>query len=197
MQVETFEISEIVDEIPEDTAECQRLIAELGIEAPQGKFYASTDGAQDKGFPYRKMTAQEKVVYSILCPSHCELVSYSDGPIPLRVLQVAAYANECGPQEGLCVIWYPNNADVKDPILLWKEKTGSYSYSYYILARWGEILENFNLLTKQAKEMWLATEEVKIRKIAHEANHILDNLPARFQAGLTNGSIPNATAYFD
>ena len=50
---------------------------------------------------------------------------------------------------GTLRVWAADNSDVKDPVLV-LETGSNYSYQYYILARWGEVLESFQKLKVQA-----------------------------------------------
>lgn len=84
MLVETFELEEVAEQPPELEAEAVALIEKLGL-----------DGQQTR-IPYRKMTEEETFVYGILCPMRTPLKKYKEGPIPLRVLQVAAHATDVG-----------------------------------------------------------------------------------------------------
>ncbi len=91
MLVETFEAIETdAGGEVECDAEAIALIEELGLEG-QRKLINKTGDAPARN-PYRKMSIQERFAFRALMPKHVALDKYSDGPIPLRVLQVAAHA---------------------------------------------------------------------------------------------------------
>ena len=143
MIVETFEIEGLLTETDEERAAREDLILEAGLE---GQVALGSDA-----IPYRKMTKREDLVYSVLCPNNCSVESYSDGAIPLRVLQVIGHARTL-PFDSLRV-WYPDSADVKDPVLVGQVGPDYGDRSLYILARWGEELESLDTLARQAAEI--------------------------------------------
>lgn len=161
MQVETYEIQELTTngeiENPEDT---KALVESLGLTGQQ-QFFNGNSGSVAV-FPYRKITANERLVYKTICSKECKLEDYSDAMIPLRVLQVAAHAKafeleSSGVFLGHLEVWYCPNGDVKDPVLVGVKNTknswGGTDSAYYLLARWGEVLESFSDLSKIALQM--------------------------------------------
>lgn len=148
MLVETFECEETATESPEMCAEAQELIDSLGLTGQK----AMTAPATERRIPYRLMTADEKFVYSQLCPLSTALSGYKQSPIPLRVLQVAAHAKQSGFFEKL-VVWDRASVASKDPVLVGYE-VDRYDAEPYILARWGEHLEEWPALVKQAIATW-------------------------------------------
>src|SRR5690606_31479142 len=97
MQVETYEVNETLSDgtveqmsDPESLA----LIEQLGLRGQEtllGKREAGDDVAVVR-CPYRRMSAEEQNVFAVVCPQVTSLEEYASGPIPLRVLQVAAHA---------------------------------------------------------------------------------------------------------
>jgi hypothetical protein len=142
MLVETFEVTETgADGKPECDKEALAIIEKLGLKGQQTLIAPNQEGAR---CPYRKMTAEEFFVYSILCPQKTELTNYSDESIPLRVLQVAAHAVTLEKFTTL-EVWHPENADIKDPVLV--GIVGKYSdREHFILARWGATLDSLETL---------------------------------------------------
>lgn len=144
MQVESFAVEEVVNARIEDVACARELARQLGLEG-QERFYEEGKPVN----PYRKATAKELLVYRTLFTQKTELERYSDGPVPLRVLQIAAHAKEvlgC-----TLIVLHPSNADIKDPVLIgevgdWRDK------KTYLLARWGDALEEFSVLAGYAVE---------------------------------------------
>jgi len=171
MIVETFEVEESKDEmalLAADSEACE-LIEKLNLVGQLGL----TDTETVTRFPYRKLTKEEGLVYGLLCPKRTAIEAYRDGIIPLRVLQVAAHANETGYLDSL-IVWHPENADIKDPLLIGTKKvvTGPASYQYdteqYLLARWGTELPSFDELKKLAKKMWINSTKLKLATVQRE-----------------------------
>ncbi len=151
MQVETYEVPEVdCDGEVENDQEAIALIESLG-RAGQKKLLNKTSG-KTEWIPYPKMMAEEKFVYKLILPRVEPIDQYSDGPIPLRILQVAAHAKSL--YSGIQV-WCPENADMPDPLLVgWN---GQYDWSpneLFILARWGEVLEPFAKLISKAAALF-------------------------------------------
>jgi hypothetical protein len=155
MLIETFEVTELNDKLELDnTEDSQKLVDSLEL-AGQKKFFNKQDDKPVSVFPYRKMTSEEAHVYSTLCSQHTTIKEYSDGIIPLRVLEIAAFVNETGFIDEL-EVWHPANGDIKDPVLVGKKKVpGKYGETteLYILARWGIVLQPFVELAKYAKDI--------------------------------------------
>src|SRR3990167_5502989 len=120
MQVETFECQEVVEQTPEVTEEAQILITKLGL-IGQDTFYRSKTEDGPGMCPYRLMTREEQAVYRALCPRTVDLQKYESGPIPMRILQVAAHATELN--LGKLSVWCPQDAHDPDPILVAQGET--------------------------------------------------------------------------
>lgn len=174
MQIETYEVTEQTTEmLTEDKEQAIKLIESLGLEG-QEKFVKGSDEGNKNLFPYRKMTRQERNVYSILCPRQSDLKSYHDSPIPVRIMQVAAHAMSFDFFRKL-VVWYPDNADVKDPVLVgeyWKG-TSDWQKEVYILARWGEVLEPLSECIKKAAQIHAAKMRLELTRMKSAAESAL------------------------
>jgi len=160
MQVETYEIEEVVDETTEMTDEALRLIGVLGLKGQESLTTKKEDTTCR--IPYRKMNRTEHAVYQVLCPTTFSPEEYSECPIPVRVLQVFEHA------KGLDFftkfkIWAAEG-QVKDPVLVAYD-SDSYSAEPYILARWGEILDEMPALINKASKRWKDTCVVKLKDI--------------------------------
>ena len=139
MQVETFEVLEMNEKGEvESLEECLALAKELDLQGQVDVLQPSEDKPLN---PYRKMLMEEKTVYEAICSKKCDVGEYRDGPIPLRVLQVYQHALSLDMFETIRV-WYCPNADIEDPVLVATAEKGR-TTSYFILARWGEVLEPF------------------------------------------------------
>lgn len=165
MQVETFEVTEIDSEgQPECEAEALALIEQLGL-AGQKKLVSKSDAGDAVRCPYRKMTLDERHVYNAICPKVTKLKDFADSPIPVRVLQVASHAKDIFDE---IFVWSATDADIKDPVLVGRNSPTSYSHEYFILARWGEVLEPFDKLLKMAADMCRAKRKTALQKALSE-----------------------------
>lgn len=179
MIIETFEIEESTDEMALMAADSEGidLIKKLGLSG-QDRF---VNGDTATRFPYRKMTKEEGLVYGLLCPQKTTVENYSEGIIPLRVLQVISHAGDLEFFDAMN-IWHPENADIKDPVLVGskKVKTGPGEYSYntelYILARWGDMLPSFEELRDLAKKMWCGNTKAKLIAIKREVETAIGSI---------------------
>jgi len=200
MQVETFEELEQVTDVDgtvsiEDSEAALALINQLGLEGQQRLQTPSDGGKTTERMPYRQMSKVELDVYQVICPSKVKLSDYSAGPIPLRVLQVAAHAD--GMFEEL-EVWSTSSPVVKDPILV-GVRTGpgrSWDKRRFLLARWGAELAPFGeLLTKAAKvlrEKYRATA-MKGKRQIEVYLETLDSTADETLVGLSEPSIYNVS----
>lgn len=158
MNVETYEVisvdeqhGNVINELVSE--EALALIESLDL-AGQRKLVEERQAGDESVIvraPYRKMSAEEMAVFSAILPRQVPLAKYSDGPVPLRVLQIAAHAKDL--YENL-VVWCPANADDPDPLLVGVNGYSSWSKTAretFILARWGEILEPLDALRDKAR----------------------------------------------
>lgn len=155
MLVETFECEETKSEHIECSDEAVKIIEEMGLSGQQ-KLISRVNDERPTRCPYRKATKEEKTVYGLICPSQGKLSEYADAPIPLRVLQVAMHAKSLNFFEEF-VVWSATSADVKDPVLFaTRKEPGTYgpTTEYYILARWGDALDEWPAMLKIAGEKW-------------------------------------------
>lgn len=176
MQVETFEVYEVdasgkVAEV-ENAAEVKALIEKLGLEGQQ-QFVEPRQGGTAQVIPYRKITKEENFVYSVLCPSKVALSRFGESVIPLRVLQVAAHAKECGLFKEL-EVWHVDSAAIKDPVLI--GKAGQWSNEIYLLARWGEVLEPMSVLAPKAVMLWRERTKAALQEILAAVNSDLASI---------------------
>lgn len=190
MLVETYEVLEQhqADDgtfTPEDRELAESLIVDLDLEG-QSRYMRreSSDATEIPAIPYRKMTAEEKEVYSLILPEKTLLQKYSDAPIPVRVLQVAAHAR---PMFDGLIVWHPTNADDPDPLLL---GFNGHQYSpseYFLLARWGDELLPFSELREKAARLLRERVIAKLKSIQEEVAmklRVVDSLtPFQLLAG--------------
>lgn len=188
MQVETFECEETATEPVDASAEAIALIEQLGLTGQQKLLTKSSETTSR--CPYRKMTKDEAFVYGMLCPQKTLLAEYGDEPMPLRVLQVAAHAKDLDFFEDLHV-WHRESADIKDPVLVGsKKEPGKYGSTtcLYILARWGEVLDEWPALSKAALARWKEKSTAAFNKIIGEAQANLAQVDSMsFDGAITKG----------
>lgn len=191
MKVETFETTEIgMEGKIENFEETKQLCDKLELKGQQ-KFL---NGETKQVTPYRKITAQEKLVYSTICSKTTNLNDYDDAIVPLRILQVGAHAMETGLITEL-VVWHCPNGDVKDPVLIGRKKKGSYDYEDYLLARWGEELEPFSELSKKALDILKLEARASLQKEALELKNAEANLDTLVESSFAKGSRFSASFY--
>lgn len=167
VQVETFEMQEAAENM-DDCAEVRELIAKLDLSGQRGLM----EGAKGLN-PYRKITQEEQWVYKTLFAQETNVVDYASGPMPLRVMQVLSHAKDLDFFTKF-VVWHPQDVK-KDPILLGfvQDKKYTWQGEYFLLARWGEALESFDILRKKAAVMARETIRAKASEAKAEAERIL------------------------
>lgn len=198
MQVETYEVAELgADGSLENLEEARKLIGELDLKG-QTKFL---DKDTRQVFPYRKMTLQEALVYNTLLPAETPLKEYGDGYIPLRVLQVAAHVTETGFIDTL-EVWHPTNADFKDPLLIgrrWEKRSDVGSkwskHEVYILARWGDVLDAFEVLKEKARTVLLARARAELADAAAKVREAGASLEETIAANIETGKRLSINCY--
>ena len=185
MDIETYEVTEVCEKgSTENFEQTKEIINDLDLKG-QMKF---VDNETQEVHPYRKLTGQEKLVYETLLPEVTLLKDYDDSIIPLRVLQVAAHALSLGVITEI-EVWHTSNADVKDPLLVGTNGKGKYSSdtAYYILARWGDVLENFQVLSENARKMLVDEANAKITTVISQVTalkeSIAENVKDKFNKG--------------
>lgn len=174
MNVETFECAETAAEPIEATEEAVGIMEELGLTGQMELVRPKSESKPAARSPYRHMAAEELFVYSTLCPERTGLEKYNAGPIPLRVLQIASHVKSLQICKRL-EVWDRASEQVKDPVLVGIVTDPQYEWSViatFILARWGDVLETFSTLRKQAlaiRRDTLVSQAVSISKQAEAA----------------------------
>jgi hypothetical protein len=167
MIVETYEVTEtLADGETEDTQseEALALIESLGLEGQQKLVSRRSVNNGDEVVtrnPYRQLTSEEMAVFSTCFSSRADLTDYSLGMIPLRVLQVAAHAQTCLPENTTLEVWHPEDSTIRDPLLIGRQREG-YNTHFWLLARWGESLEDFDTLRAIAARRLMATCKTRV-----------------------------------
>ncbi len=148
MEVETYEVIETTSAGVECDAEAIKLIEALGLTGQQ-ELVTAPEGTPTRN-PYRLMTREELHVYKILMPKESRIEAYSDGPIPLRVLQVAAHAKDMFDWLTVCC---PATGPKDNPILIGVKAHATHrslEKERFILARWGDCLLPFEKMKEKA-----------------------------------------------
>lgn len=170
MRVETYETQ--IESHPEACEESARLIAELGL-LGQERLVNPDTGSRA---PYRTWTGEEFEVYGLLLTTHDAVEKFDGEPMPLRVLQVLAHAKSLGIYAGFYV-WH--NAALKDPILLaYLPGEQHIAARYHILARWGDVFEEFPILRERAAKIKAAQIRAKCHEWIGKAQSKLAELDA-------------------
>jgi hypothetical protein len=169
MQVETFECYETASEPIEASEEAIRLIDEMGLKGQ--KTFVLGESEQPTRNPYRKWTKDEQQVYIELCPKVYNIQQYDRSPIPLRVLQVAEHARKYLPKDYKLFVIDKAEIQVKDPVLVAAKYDWDLGKETYILARWGEHLDNFQKMLKQA----IDSKRKRLRSLLKTALSEVDN----------------------
>ncbi len=192
MRIETYECEEL--KASEATtmavdAEAVSLIEQLGLEGQQ----AITNRETLTREPYREMTKLELFVWSQVCPERTEVSKYRLSPMPLRILQVIAYARSLNIYERL-EVWHPRQ--VKDDPLLVGVPTGAvYTSRRHLIARWGESFVPFNELCEKAKAMFARQLEARLAAFKRELEGVQANVGARVQLSFDNEAFDLPTMY--
>jgi len=190
MLVETYEIEEInssAASLMAADSESLDLIEKLGLKGQKTLSDPKTATRQ----PYRRVTQLERNIFDVLFPARVKIEDYSSGPIPLRVLQVAALAKELGVFKHL-EVWGPTDVREKDPVLI--GVTGNLSNPswtwdswHFLLARWGDALPTIEQLGEKAMKIWLSKTRPALEAIRTKAEQDmarLDSIAVRaFVAG--------------
>ena len=192
MQVETYEVAELIGEQLEDISspEAIELIEQLGLDGQKELLSVREVGDGDSVVvrnPYQVMTEEEQRVLQLCFPIETPLRDYSASAIPLRVLQVAAHAQQC-PNIKRIVVWHPKDA-MTDPVLVGFESESRFKAGrVYKLARWGEALLPFEELRAMAQRNLEASLRNSISKGIAELEAFERRLSEAVTAHLSGGN---------
>jgi hypothetical protein len=157
MKIETYEVSETTT--PEETVQHEAaavdLIERLGLEGQKSLMTTHQDKPQQI-CPYRLMTRDEHFVFRQLCPKRDDVRKFRNGPIPLRVLQIIAWAIDAEIFKRV-EIWSADSASIKDPVLVGIKQSpeSSWSEDIFILARWADELLPIEVLLPDAYKAYV------------------------------------------
>ncbi len=184
MQVETYEVNEVTSDGEVDKLDdaAVALITKMGLRG-QERLVGAKDDGQVAVLPYQEMTAEEVAVYEALFPQKDDLSDYAAGPLPLRVLQVAAFAKDRGWFNRLQV-WHKRAGSAKeDPVLvgvIGHPQHPTLDRQKFLLARWGDALKPYRDLLAEAAASARASLRGAIAKTHADLNGVLavvDSIP--------------------
>ena len=189
MKIETYEVEEITGELGVMAAdsEAMELINKMGL---HGQIAAANPETATR-FPYALMSDLQHVVFKTVFPNRTNIEEYADGLIPLRVLQVAAHVKELG--VGKLVVWHTQSAK-EDPLLVAKV-TMNGGERFYLLARWGDALLEFDALVEKAKAIWKSKAAAKLKSEASKYTAALNDIEDIASALFLTGKMPENAPY--
>lgn len=165
------------------------LIEQLGLHGQKSLMTPETKEL----IPYRVMTKEEHIVFSALFTQRCAVTDYKAGPIPLRVLQVAAHARTVTlPDFEYLEVWYPRQG-MDDPILV--ARKSSYQDPVYMLARWGDSLLPFSELQAKAETLLIDKARSALLAAKNEVEGLLGDVTAYVKGCFANGEAPTPHFY--
>lgn len=192
MQVETYEIEEITNELGVMAADSEaiELIEKLGLKGQQELCTKETDTR----FPYAILTSLQALVYETVFPQHTKIENYKSGIIPLRVLQVAAHAKEFDFIKRIQV-WHPTDARDRDPVLVAYDSDYGEGGRRYLLARWGDALPAFETLAEKAKKLWVANQKAILSTIQSQVQSEIASLDDIAESAFLGGKAKEYSFY--
>lgn len=168
-EVETFEIEKqeasgpVLDEGEE--TEMLSLIDQCGLKGQQ-ELLSYDEETEGVGIiPYRILDPAHKNRWDAVCPHHVEVEKYQGAVMPLRVLQVIAYAQKAKFFDRI-EVWSQTSDKVTDPVLIGKISSGQV---FYLLARWADelwpVAELYDRAKKALTERWSKQAKNGLAKI--------------------------------
>ena len=191
MKVETYEIEPEVTagfEV-EDREEVTSLIEAMNL-AGQRELLTKGENTATR-LPYRLITKEERFVYGELCPEITEIEDYRGEAIPVRVLRVA---KQYRPEFARIEVWHKASANVKDPVLVgvMKDPESTWREHIYILARWGNELEDLAILKAKAIQQWKDKYIDKCKEMGGAVDAALARIDSRSdEAVIENNNLPS------
>jgi len=181
MQVETFDCVEVMGDKshPEVEKEVLNLIDSLELDGQK---------VNGKLNPFPQMTREQVFVYNKLCPEIYDIKEYNRTQIPLRVLQTYDMARKIDIFSEI-EIWDVQDTTIKDPVMVALIKNqlnfegiirnGRITsmrplYRRFLLARWGESLEPFEVLKTKAFDMAYLELKTHLKRLRSHVDHVID-----------------------
>jgi|KBSSwiStaDraftv2_1062776.scaffolds.fasta_scaffold494684_3 hypothetical protein len=192
MLVETYECEELKNSEATTMAvdaEAVALIESLNLEGQKALTNTETLTRE----PYREMTRLEYFVWSSVCPERTSVSVYRLSPIPLRVLQVIAYAQSLGIYHKL-EVWHPRQVK-EDPILVGVARGEEWSSKCHLLARWGDVLVPFAELQERSKGVFKRKLASLLAEAKADIARTEERLDARVQLAFDEEKFDMPTFY--
>ncbi len=152
---------------PEVNEEALQLIKEMGLTFQEGLYKKTEHNTDEAAFPFNIASNEQIFTYKVNFPEACELEAYLE-PIPHRVLQILKKAKDTGKFTSFQIWSKPEASYRLDPVLVGFIKEGDYKTKVYLLATWGDAIEEYSILLKKAKEKWSnkfndSLQEIKLK----------------------------------
>ena len=153
MAVQEYLMDEMQDIVQDEekAAEWTTMVNQLGLE---GQLNLCT--AKDNPIPFPLMNQSYQNVFKTLCPVAVEISKFNKMTIPLRVLALIALCRE-KEYFGNLQVW--DDEQDLDPIIV-----GCDGSDKYLIARWGDELEEFGVLRAKAIELKSQQRENQLNK---------------------------------
>lgn len=123
--------------------------------------------------PFEYMNTVSKRVYETICPQKINYKKYSKTTIPLEVLSLIALSEKEHYFEEI-QIWYDDKSP--DPLAVGFIKKDSWTYDFYLIARWGDVLRPFDELKEKAIKVYKNSYLLNLRRTLAETNEKIANI---------------------
>lgn len=161
MNVQVYEYAGNTECNEAEELERKELVTELGLDSTQ----------QEEVITFPELSEVERRVYEILCP-YKESVEKYTGYIPTRVLRIVKHHKE---EFDKLEIWTDKQ---QDPFLI-----GYVKQSPFLLARWGSVLEDYNVLKEKAMVMYRTLRKAKVEaKLNNLEGDVIEYFCGRYVA---------------
>jgi hypothetical protein len=174
--IESGELTEftVMDSNPDAAESRQALINKHDLEGQKTR----------SKITFRALTPLEITVYRTCFPVETKIGTYSDEPIPLRVLELYDKAVDQGVQS--LTVWHPRVANT-DPVLVGRPSS-EWNAPTLLIARWGTALLPFVQLQKEASELVLGELLALKSKILQDISNLKES-PVSMLSKITPGRL--------
>ena len=175
MEVETYEIESMqeVNQTTELSEEWIKIVDSCALEG-QKDLIKKKEGTEETSIiPFPELSEEQERIFAVLCPQRTDVKKFSRQPIPLRVLALVS----------LCYdkIYFPHfevwSDKESDPVLIGKS-SNDWQAKKYLIARWGNELDNFTKLKEKAFQKKRITTKATLEKEIAEKQSLLSYLDA-------------------
>lgn len=161
MQVKELYDIEVESQPHDCNVEALKLLEEMGLTNQIALYKKNETGLVESRFPFNIASSEQVFAYRYNFSETKKLEEYKE-PIPVRVLEIIKKAKDTG--EFNCFqIWSKPGASYRfDPVAVALKNRDTYYFDVYLLATWGDAVEEYSFLLKTAKEKWRLDMENKI-----------------------------------